>query len=68
MYIIITNSFTKYCVFFGKRSFLAQVQGPAAWIGHLRVIRLKPKIIKGYLAGLQSLCLNCKLDKTELEV
>lgn len=29
---------------------------------------MKPKIIKGYLAGLQSLRLNCILDKTELEV
>lgn len=29
---------------------------------------MKPKTIKGYLAGLRSLCLDCTLDKTELEV
>ena len=36
--------------------------------GYLGGKRLKPKTIKGYLAELQSLCLNCTLDKAELEV
>ena len=63
-----TNSYTEYCSLFGKNAFSAQVGGLAAWIGHLGGRKLKPKTIKRYLAGLQSFCLNCTLDKTELEV
>ena len=63
-----TNSYTEYCALFGKRPFPAQVGGLAAWIGHLGGRRLKPKTIKGYLAGLRSLRLNCTLDTAELEV
>ena len=61
------NSYTEYCTFFRKRAFPAQVGGLAAWIGHLGERRLKPKTIKGYLAGLRSLRLDYTLDKTELE-
>ena len=42
--------------------------GLTAWIGYLGEKKLKPKTIKGYLARLQSLLLDCTLDKTELEV
>lgn len=67
-YIIATNSYIKYCAFFKKRPFFAQVRGLAAWIGHLRGKKLKSKTIKRYLVGFQSLCLDCTLDMAELEV
>lgn len=68
MYTTATNSYTEYCALFGKRPFPAQVGGLAAWIGHLGGRRLKPKIIKGYLAGLRSLRLDSTLDMAELGV
>ena len=67
-YTIARKSYTEYCTFFRKRAFPAQVEGLAVWIGYLGERRLKPKTIKGYLAGLRSLRLDCTLDKTELEV
>lgn len=67
-YIIGTNNYTKYYALFRKKAFFASVGGLAVWIGHLEGRKLKPKTIKGYLAGLWSLCLDCILDKTELEV
>ena len=67
-YTTATNSYTESWALFGKRAFPAQIGELTAWIGHLEGRRLKPKTIKGYLAGLWSLCLDCTLDKTELEV
>ena len=63
-----TNSYTEYCLLFGKTAFPAQVGGLAAWISYLGGRRLKPKTIKAYLAGLRSLRQDCTLDVTELEV
>ena len=67
-YTTATNSYTEYCAHFGKRLFPAQVGGLAAWIGHLGGRRLKPKTIKGYLAGLRYLRMDCIVDMAELEV
>lgn len=67
-YATATNSYTEYCTLFGKKAFPAQVGGLVAWIGHLRGQRLKPKTIKGCLAGLRLLWLDCTLDKAKLEV
>lgn len=67
-YIIATNSYTKHCALFGKNTFSAQVGGLKVWIGHLGGRRVKTKTIKGYLAGLQSLSLNCTLDMAKLEI
>ena len=67
-YTTATNSYIEYCALFGKQLFPAQVGGLVIWISHLRGKRLKPKIIKGYLAGLCSLCMDCILDMVELEV
>lgn len=55
---------------FLKKALPAQVGGLAAWISHLGGGRLKHKTIsiKGYLAGLRSIRLDCKLGKTEMEV
>ena len=44
------------------------VGGLASWIGYLAEKRLKAKAIKGYLAGLRSLRLECTLDEAELKV
>ena len=67
-YTTATNSYTKYCSLFEKRAFPAQVRGLRAWIGHLGERKLKSKTTKGYLAGLRLICLDCILDRTELEV
>ena len=53
---------------FGRKAFPAQVGTLAAWIGHLGGRRSKPKTIKGYLAGLRSLRLDCTLDEAEPKV
>lgn len=58
----------EYCALFRKQSFLAQIGELAVWIGHLRRKRLKPEIIKGYLAGFCSFHIDCILDLTKLEI
>lgn len=49
-----------------KKPFLVQVGEIAEWIGYLQGKRLKPKTIKGYLAGLWSLYIEYTLDEAEL--
>lgn len=44
------------------------VGGIPSWIDYLTGKRLKAKTIKGYLAGLQSLYLECTLNEIELKV
>lgn len=68
MYTITTNSYTKYFPLVGKKSFPTQFGGQAAWISHLQGRKLKPKTIKGYIAGLRSLFFDCTLNITELEL
>ena len=68
IYIIAINSYVEYYTFFGKKSFSAQVKRFAAWIGYLGGKKLKLKTIKGYLAGLRSLCIECMLNKAKLKV
>ena len=63
-----TNSYTEYCVFFGKRPFLAQIGGVAVWISYLGEKRLKPKTIKEYLASLRFFCIHYIRDMAKLEV
>lgn len=60
--------YTKYCGLYNQRSFSTQVGGLAIWIGHLGCRKLKLKTIREYLAGFQSLQLDCTLDIFEFEV
>lgn len=62
-----TNSYTKYCVLFDKKAFLALVRGLTSLIDYLAEKKLKAKVIKEYLAGLELLCLECTLDEIELK-
>lgn len=67
-YTTATYSYIKYCAVFGKRAFPTLVGDLTSWIGYLEGKRLKAKTIKRYLAGLQSLHLECTLDEAELKV
>lgn len=40
-----TNNYIKYCVFFDKNAFCAQVCDLATWVGYLGREILKPKTI-----------------------
>lgn len=62
-----TNSYTKYCALFDKKTSLALVGGLVSLIDYLTEKRLKAKVIKEYLAGLQLLCLEYTLNKVELK-
>ena len=68
IYTAAINRDTKYCALFEKRPLPAQVGGLAAWIGHLRGKKLKPKTFKGYMAGFCFLCLDSTLNMAMLEV
>lgn len=67
-YTTATDSYTENYALFENRLTPAQVGELSALISHFGGKTLKPKIIKGYLAGFCSLCRNCILDMAKLEV
>lgn len=68
IYIIAINSYTKYYVFFKKKTFLAQIGRLVVQIGYLERKKLKPKIINRYLVGLELFYLDYTLNIAELKI